>query len=145
MHTTLFIGDKVTFIVICFHLLFAVCYFQEPFKQSYGIILKWFNGIYAISQNIRCMTYKVLCYLPKHMVYCHLHNLQSPMLFPETYDVLSSAWLAKSVSHKIQNKSYRKILNIKGPRIGPRGTPNKISFHELYVKLILFLCFLFIR
>ena len=43
----------------------------------------------------------------------HLHNQQ------------------KTVSYIIPNKSHRKILHNKGPRIDPFGTPNKISAHEL--------------
>ena len=53
--------------------------------------------------------------------------------------------LAKPVLLIIQNKSQRKILNKKGPRINPCGAPNKNSFQKLYAKLILVLYFLFER
>ena len=36
-----------------------------------------------------------------------------------------------------------KMLNNKGPKIEPRGTPNNISPHELYFPFILTICFLF--
>ena len=38
-----------------------------------------------------------------------------------------------------------KILNDKGPKIDPCGTPNNISTHELYLSFIFTLCFLFER
>ena len=38
-----------------------------------------------------------------------------------------------------------KILNNKGPKIGPCRAPNNISLHELYPSFIFTLCFLFER
>ena len=38
-----------------------------------------------------------------------------------------------------------KILNNKGPKIEPCGTPDDISLHEPYLPFILTLCFLFER
>ena len=38
-----------------------------------------------------------------------------------------------------------KILNNKSPKIDPYGTPNNISFHELYLSFIFILCFLLER
>ena len=38
-----------------------------------------------------------------------------------------------------------KILNNKGPKIDPCGTPNNISPHELYLSFIFTHCFLFER
>ena len=48
----------------------------------------------------------------------------------DTKCVLSSAWLAKSISSKI-NRSHLKMLKRKGPKMDSRGTPNKISSPEL--------------
>ena len=54
-------------------------------------------------------------------------DLTSFILFALTYDVLSSAWLAISRSSLIKNKLIKKILNSKGPRIEPFGTPKTIT------------------
>ena len=53
--------------------------------------------------------------------------------------------LAKSMSSIMKNKSYKKMLNKTGPKTNPRGTPNKISSHELYAEFILVLSLRFIR
>ena len=37
------------------------------------------------------------------------------------------------------------MLNNRGPKIEPCGTPNNISLHDLYLLFILTLCFLFER
>ena len=50
--------------------------------------------------------------------------------------ILSSAWLASSTSFIMKNKSHKKILNKRGPKIDPGGTPNKIYSHELNSEFI---------
>ena len=62
--------------------------------------------------------------------------------FPITYDVLSSAYISKSTLFIIKNKSHIKMLNNRGPNMGPWETPKGISSHELYAVLIFALCFL---
>ena len=39
-----------------------------------------------------------------------------------------------------KNKSHMSMLNNNGPSIEPWGTPDRISYHELYVSDILVLC-----
>ena len=43
----------------------------------------------------------------------------------------------------MKNKPHENMLNKRGPKIDPGGTPNKISSHELNSEFILVLCFLF--
>ena len=43
----------------------------------------------------------------------------------------------------MKNKSHKKLLNKRGRKIDPWGTPNKISSHGLYAKYILVLCLRF--
>ena len=57
--------------------------------------------------------------------------------------VLSSAKLAISVSSITKNKSIKKILNNRGPRIDPCGNPNVISSKLLYDEFNFVRCFLF--
>ena len=45
----------------------------------------------------------------------------------------------------MKNKSRKKMLNKRGPKIDPWGTPNKISSHELYAEFILVLCLRFLK
>ena len=39
----------------------------------------------------------------------------------------------------MKNKSHKKILNKRGPKIDPWGTPSKISSHDLHAEFILVL------
>ena len=43
----------------------------------------------------------------------------------------------------MNNKSLGNMLNKRGPKIDPCGTPNKISSHELNPVFIFVFCFLF--
>ena len=43
----------------------------------------------------------------------------------------------------MKNKSHKKMLNKRGPKIDPWGTLCKISSHELYAEFILVLCLQF--
>ena len=49
------------------------------------------------------------------------------------YKVLSSAYLLKNVPSGYENKSFKKILKSRGPKMGPWGTPATFSDHELYL------------
>ena len=42
----------------------------------------------------------------------------------------------------MKNKSHKNMSNKRGPKIDPRGTPNKNYSHELNSKFIFVLCFL---
>ena len=74
---------------------------------------QWFNDI------IYAISRNLSC-----IIIISLHNLQSQF-----------RTLSKLVTEK--------ILNNKVPRVDSCGTSNKISSHELFVELILVLCFLF--
>ena len=77
-------------------------------------------------------------------VFCNL-TINSSILFPTTYGVLSSAYLANRMLLIIRKRSQRKILNKRGSSMEPCRTPHKNSSHELYSTLILVLCFRFER
>ena len=58
-------------------------------------------------------------------------EITSSMLLPESYIVLSSSYLEKSMSLITRNKLLRKMLNKIDPSIEPCRTPKNISSHEL--------------
>ena len=60
--------------------------------------------------------------------------MTSLIVFAVLYGVLSSAHLAKLVLFIMKNRSPRKMLHNKGPRLDPCGIPNKISFQGLHSK-----------
>ena len=45
----------------------------------------------------------------------------------------------------MKNRSFRKMLNNKGTRMDPWGTPDEISSQGLYDKCKLVFCFLFVK
>ena len=51
--------------------------------------------------------------------------------------------LSSSTLFIMKNKSHKNLLNKRGPKIAPCGSPSKISFHELNSEFIFVLCFLF--
>ena len=51
------------------------------------------------------------------------------------YKVLSSAYFLKNVPSGYENKSFKKILKSRGPKMDPWGTLATISDHELYLLL----------
>ena len=65
--------------------------------------------------------------------------MTSSIVFAVLYGVLS---FAKSVSFIMENRSHRKMLTNKGPKMDPCGTPNKIPSQGLYDEFTLGLCFL---
>ena len=71
--------------------------------------------------------------------------IESSILSEIAYGVVSYVQFAISVlfKFKVKNKSARNMLNKKGPKIEPCGTPNNISCHELFESFTLTVCFLF--
>ena len=76
--------------------------------------------------------------------FCSL-TISFSILFRASYGVLPSAQLTKPMLFFIKKRSQWKRVNKGDPNIDPWGTPNKISFRELYSALILVLYFRFER
>ena len=82
------------------------------------------------------MTFISITFFTSRLSLNHLNNLVEAssidlkvpfMLFARTYEVLSSAELAISKSLIIKNKSIKKILSNKIPRVEPCGSRKIIS------------------
>ena len=67
------------------------------------------------------------------------------MFRPVTYGVLSSGKLAISYLSIMKKRSHKWILKKSGPNIEPCGTPDIISFQELYSFPIFFFFFFFFQ
>ena len=66
-------------------------------------------------------------------------------MFAVLYGVLLSPCCYRQFRSLRKNRSQKKMLNNKDPRMDPCGTPNKISSQGLYDKFTLVLWFLFVK
>ena len=124
---------------IFFQVLLCICQFyiiMPTFKLE--LQMKWhLSGLTLIwlSANYWKRVFEALCN----------SKMTSSKSLPTKKVVLLSAWLGKSASFIMKNKSHKNMLNKRSPKIDPWGTPNKISSHELNSKFIFVLCFLFAK
>ena len=120
-----------SYVLVC-HSYVLICHPYVTRVYSYVLVCHLYVArmySYIIRMSLVCTRTSSVC--PSYVLVYHLY--------------VTLLWFYHEPSSIMKNNSHKHMLNKRGPKSDPWGTPNKISSHELYAEFILILCLRFVQ